>query len=538
MTYFNGITSFSLLLSFILCIPVSFFLVYIFKKIVEKKINSFSLFNEDEPEILVPNKNPFPGLKIILPEKNGKVIEGENNLKFFLPHFLSSIAASAACMCIVFTIDSFWEKGPVFFLFMTALHMTPILFCFTLFYRHNNAAIKKMWLLTAIIVLVFFIYFLSKNSIYNVLILFASIGFNAALITIICLVIYKFRNIRTLFPFVVTALFIIILILSFISAVLSGNSNLLAAYFYPVYDFSKAIGMENYSTTVFYFINILILLSGFALGFMLLNYSFIKKANNNTIMLIDFVWLSHILFTLSLPVANTSLFIYTVAVFVVYKLVQIISFKIFIPKVEMGINKTLLVLRVFSLKHESEKLFDMIRSYWLLNGPITLIAGHDLTASVVDIEDVLYLLTGRIKNRFNTTPLLIEKNKSKIDNIADIDGRYRVNEMYCTNTTWKSVLKNLIQSSNKVMMDIRTFTELNKGCAFEIKEIIYRVPLNNILFIANGKTDLKLAKGIMEEAWNVMPQTSPNTNESGQMIHVFMYETQDDLGQLINTLQK
>nr|MBK9649768.1 hypothetical protein [Bacteroidota bacterium] len=58
------------------------------------------------------------------------------------------------------------------------------------------------------------------------------------------------------------------------------------------------------------------------------------------------------------------------------------------------------------------------------------------------------------------------------------------------------------------------------------------------MFIANGKTDLKLAKSIMEEAWNVMPQTSPNINESGQMIHVFMYETQDDLGQLINTLQK
>ncbi|MBL0053733.1 MAG: hypothetical protein IPP29_20650 [Bacteroidetes bacterium] len=49
---------------------------------------------------------------------------------------------------------------------------------------------------------------------------------------------------------------------------------------------------------------------------------------------------------------------------------------------------------------------------------------------------------------------------------------------------------------------------------------------------------MKLAKGIMEEAWNVMPQTSPNINESRQMIHVFMYETQDDLGQLINTLKK
>ena len=62
----------------------------------------------------------------------------------------------------------------------------------------------------------------------------------------------------------------------------------------------------------------------------------------------------------------------------------------------------------------------------------------------------------------------VDAHIAAFDLARDHDGRYRVNECYCHDTTWQAALAALVDRSDVVLMDLRGFKARNAGCAHEL----------------------------------------------------------------------
>ena len=149
----------------------------------------------------------------------------------------------------------------------------------------------------------------------------------------------------------------------------------------------------------------------------------------------------------------------------------------------------LLVLRSFSIGGDSERLFDIVGGYWRRIGSIQMIAGVDLVSRTVEPHEFLAFVSGRLSRRFIDGEDSLNHRMSERDIAADRDRRFRVNEFFCYDDTWKTVLSRLVHDSDVVMMDLRGFSRHNAGCIFELHELARLVPLERVVFVVDRRTD-------------------------------------------------
>ena len=69
------------------------------------------------------------------------------------------------------------------------------------------------------------------------------------------------------------------------------------------------------------------------------------------------------------------------------------------------------------------------------------------------------------------------------------------------------------------MMDLRSFTENNAGCVFEINELINSVPLERLVFIIDETTDKSLLDRILDESYRDLSIGSPNRGVPLSVLH-------------------
>jgi len=105
-----------------------------------------------------------------------------------------------------------------------------------------------------------------------------------------------------------------------------------------------------------------------------------------------------------------------------------------------GRPPTLLVLRVFQQDANVQDLFDRVIERWRLTGNTVLIAGTDLVDRTIDAEDIFTFLDGRLVERFIRHPEEIGQRLGAFEWQPDVEGRYRVNECYCHDSTWQQTL--------------------------------------------------------------------------------------------------
>ena len=161
----------------------------------------------------------------------------------------------------------------------------------------------------------------------------------------------------------------------------------------------------------------------------------------------------------------------------------------------------LLLLRVFGYQARTESLFDRVAQTWRLQGPVQLIAGVDLAMRTADPGDMLALLDGRLAEAYVRTPEEVGERLTRLDLQPDPDGRFRINEVYCHDSTWRTALEALLDASDIVLMDLRSFSAQNAGCRFELEQIVRRVPTDNIILVCDKTTDLPLLQEILAAAW-------------------------------------
>jgi hypothetical protein len=158
-----------------------------------------------------------------------------------------------------------------------------------------------------------------------------------------------------------------------------------------------------------------------------------------------------------------------------------------------GAPPTLLVLRVFQQDVGVQTLFDRVVERWRLSGNTVLIAGTDLLSRTIDPDDVFTFLNGRLADRFVANEAQVAERLRDFDLAPDPDGRYRVNECYCYDSTWQQALAALVAQADVVLMDLRGFQARNQGCRYELGVLATASHLQRVVLLFDASTDRSTA---------------------------------------------
>jgi hypothetical protein len=159
-----------------------------------------------------------------------------------------------------------------------------------------------------------------------------------------------------------------------------------------------------------------------------------------------------------------------------------------------GRPPTLLVLRVFQQDAKARGLFDHVVERWRLSGNTVLIAGTDLADRTLDAHDIFRFLDGKLAERFIASPEDVTRRIAGFDMVADVDGRHRVNECYCHDTTWQDALRALVSRSDVVLMDLRGFQAHNAGCRYELGTLAGASRELRVVVLTDARTDRAAAQ--------------------------------------------
>ena len=170
----------------------------------------------------------------------------------------------------------------------------------------------------------------------------------------------------------------------------------------------------------------------------------------------------------------------------------------------------LLLLRVFGAQRQSERLFDLLGARWRYRGSLQLIAGTDLATTTLEPHEFLDFLSGRLARNFIHGPADLERRMAELDLAPDPDGRFRVNEFFCDASSWQMAVARLMAASDLVVMDLRGFSDQNRGCLFELQALIDNVPIDRLILLIGGRSDFDPLRQTLRGLWQQMRASSPN----------------------------
>jgi hypothetical protein len=162
--------------------------------------------------------------------------------------------------------------------------------------------------------------------------------------------------------------------------------------------------------------------------------------------------------------------------------------------------RTLLLLRVFGYTRRTERLFDRIGSRWRYVGPVTMIAAPDVAARSIDPADFLYYMLGAIDESFVRSAADLRRRLETLDMRRDPDGRFRVNDFCCADTTWRATVTALMDRADVVLMDLRGVTSQQHGCEFELRELPARLPPQRLVLVVDNATDRAFVRMALGQA--------------------------------------
>ncbi len=167
-------------------------------------------------------------------------------------------------------------------------------------------------------------------------------------------------------------------------------------------------------------------------------------------------------------------------------------------------------------------------------GPVMMIAGADLAMRTLNPGDIISFMSGRLKSRFIAGEEQVQQAASTIDMHPDPDGRFRTSKFFCHDDTWRPTLTALLARSDAVLMDLRGFSDNNRGCLFELDQLISQRLISRTLFIADHATNVALLEHTVGE------QAQASGKAGTQPLHVKHLTTQSaaELRRVYDALQQ
>ena len=78
----------------------------------------------------------------------------------------------------------------------------------------------------------------------------------------------------------------------------------------------------------------------------------------------------------------------------------------------------------------------------------------------------------------------------------------------------------LARDADAVLMDLRGFGPTNRGCVYEIEQLLGWVPLEQMVLLVDDTADLAFLESTVRGAWQSMPGTSPNAGQGAHRLRV------------------
>ena len=150
---------------------------------------------------------------------------------------------------------------------------------------------------------------------------------------------------------------------------------------------------------------------------------------------------------------------------------------------------TLLLLRVFRGDAGIEALVDSVVERWRYSGNTVMIAGKDLALRTLEPDELFAFLSGHLQDRFISDETRLQQAVHDLDLQADPDGRYRINEFFCFDSTWKWVLAALVDKADSVLMDLRSYTSKREGCTHELRVLATQPHLHKLVILFDKNTE-------------------------------------------------
>lgn len=169
----------------------------------------------------------------------------------------------------------------------------------------------------------------------------------------------------------------------------------------------------------------------------------------------------------------------------------------------------LLLLRTFGAQERSSRLLQDLTRQWRWIGSVELITAPDLAGETLEPDEFLDFIRGRLRNRFVHDADGLDHRLAQLDLRPDRDGRYRVNELMCADTTWQLALERLAADTDVILIDLRGFTPQHPGVDHEIQRVVALQPLSQVVAIVDKSTDEATLRASLDRAAATAPPTSP-----------------------------
>jgi hypothetical protein len=180
----------------------------------------------------------------------------------------------------------------------------------------------------------------------------------------------------------------------------------------------------------------------------------------------------------------------------------------------------LLLLRVFGFGRRSRRLLDLLGARWRLIGSIDLIAAPDLASRTVEPSTFLEFVRGRLERLFIRSPDDLAARFASLDHRPDPDARFRVNQLFCADDTWRSAAIGLMEGASLVVMDLRGFGPHRRGCVYEIETLLDTVPIDRLVFVIDRTTDRSGLETVLFEHWKRLDMSSPNVSSANPVLRL------------------
>jgi hypothetical protein len=108
------------------------------------------------------------------------------------------------------------------------------------------------------------------------------------------------------------------------------------------------------------------------------------------------------------------------------------------------------------------------------------------------------------------TPSQVEAVINGLDRERDPDGRFRVNELFCTETTWRAAVASLMAQAGVVLLDLREYKAERVGTRHEIYQLMNAVSVERIVGLIGDRDDSDAISAELCRAWDSMSESSPN----------------------------
>jgi hypothetical protein len=158
----------------------------------------------------------------------------------------------------------------------------------------------------------------------------------------------------------------------------------------------------------------------------------------------------------------------------------------------------LLLLRVFGDRSRSELLLRDLSASWRYVGSVALIAGKDLATATLEPRTFFDFLLGRLSRHFVVDRQDLAVRLSQFDTLPDRDGRYRVNDFFCDQATWRDTVRALVDLTDVVVIDLRGLRHNNTGVAFELEHLVHHRLLHRVVALVDTTTDLGFLHHVLE----------------------------------------